>query len=44
MIENKNNDDLKINSVGVFAFNQINYFINFHKMIKKRCKISCFDS
>ena len=35
-IKSSSNDDLKNNFVGVFVSDQINYFFNFHKLIKKK--------
>ena len=35
-IKSSSNGDLKNNFVGVFASDQINYFFNFHKLIKKK--------
>ena len=35
-IKSSSNGDLKNNFVGGFASDQINYFFNFHKLIKKK--------
>ena len=36
VIANSSNDDLKVNFAGVFASNEINYFISFHSLFKNK--------
>ena len=38
VIENNSNTDHKLNFVGVFASNEINYFVSFYSLIKNKDK------